>query len=116
MRARLPPWILLAINERQAVIRDIIAAVFIDSVGIRRRGDVESFSTDNCREGEVDEAGYKREGGVGYAGTGLEVAPLGAVLVWPGSPCLGDVGLGVESGVMGVVAAVDVWSAACYES
>ena len=67
------------------------------------------------REGEVDEAGYERERGVGYAGAGLEVAPLGTVLVGPGAPGLGDVGLGVEGGVVGVVAAVDVGSAVCHE-
>lgn len=115
MRTRHPPRILLPIHKRQTIIRDIIAAILINSVRIRRSGDIKSFTTDNCRKGEIYEAGYERERGIWYAGAGLEVAPLGAVLVGPGAPGLGDVGLGVEGCVVGVVAGVDVRAAACYQ-
>ena len=103
-----PPWILFPVYDRETVIRDVVSAVFVDGVDVGRGGDVEGFAADGFGEGEVDETADEGEDGFGDAGAGLQEAPLGAVLVGPGAPGLGEVVLRVECCVVRVVAAVDV--------
>lgn len=109
MRARLAPRILLPVHDRQPIIRDPIPAVLIDRARVRRGGDVERESADQGVVLQRQEAGDEGEaGGRGDGGPGLEVPPLGAVLVGPGAPGRGGEGvLGVEGGVVGVVGGVE---------
>ena len=103
-----PPRILFPVYDGEPVVRDMVSAVLVDGVDVGRGGDVEGFAADGFGEGEVDEAADEREDGLGHAGAGLQEAPLGAVLVGPGAPGLGEVVLGVEGCVVCVVTAVDV--------
>ena len=109
------PGILLAVYDRETVVRDMVAAVLVDGVDVGRGGDVEGFAADGFGEGQVDEAADEREDAGRDAGAGLQEAPLGAVLVGPGAPGLREVVLRVEGGVVRVVAAVDVGGAGRHE-
>ena len=46
MRACPPPRIVLSVHNRQAIVRDVEAAVFVDGVCVGRAGDVEGPDTD----------------------------------------------------------------------
>ena len=102
------PGILFSVDDGETVIRDMVATVLVRKLEVWRGGDVEGFAADDGGEGEIDEAADEREDGFGHAGAGLQEAPLGAVLVGPGAPALGEVVLRVEGCVVRVVAAVDV--------
>lgn len=100
MRRRGPPWILLTVYKCKARIRDFVAAVFVDCRQVGRRSDVECEIADGGAVRDVDGAGDEGQLGGGSAGAGLEVAPLGAVLVGPRTPGLGDVALCVGAGLV----------------
>ena len=86
----------------------MVPAVFVYRVNIGWASDIECFHAYGFGKGEVNKAGDEGEYGFWHAGAGLEEAPLRAVLVGPGAPGLAKVVLRIESGVVGVVAAVDV--------
>ncbi len=99
-RRHRPPGVGLAADDGEAIVGDVVAAVFVDGVDVGRGGDAEGVFADEGFVGEVEEAGDEGEFGFWDAGAGLKVAPLGAVLVGPGAPGLGEVVLGVEGGVV----------------
>ena len=101
MRRRGSPGVLLPVYESQTGIADIVAAVLVDGSRVGRGGNVEGVAADDGFVLEGEGAGDEGELGVGDAGTGLEVAPLAAVLVGPAAPGLSDVVLGVVGGVVG---------------
>ena len=100
------PGVVFAVDEGQAVVADVVAAVGVDGGGVGRGGDVEGVAADEGFVGEGDGAGDEGELVGGDAGAGLEVPPLAAVLVGPAAPGLGEVVEGVEGCVVGGVALV----------
>lgn len=106
VRRRAAPGVLLAVDEGQARITEVVAAVAVDCGGVRRKGDVEGGAADDGFVVEGDGAGDEGQLVFWHRGAGLQVAPLGAVLVGPAAPGLGDVVLGVECGVVGGIAFV----------
>ena len=94
------PRIRFPADDGEAVVRDVVATEFVDCVDVRRRGDAECVLADQGFVREVEEAGDEREFSLGHAGACLEVAPLGAVLVRPRTPGLGNIVLSVESGIV----------------
>lgn len=99
-RRHRPPGVGFTADDGQAVVGDVVPTVFVDGVDVGWGGDAEGVFADEGFVGEVEEAGDEGELVFGDAGAGLEVAPLGAVLVGPGAPGLGEVVLGVEGGVV----------------
>ena len=77
------PGVPLAIEERQTRVGDVISAVFVDALDVGRRGAVEGVAADEGRVFEIDGAADERNLVLGNAGSGLQVAPFGAVLVCP---------------------------------
>lgn len=55
------PWIDLPIDERQAIIGDVIPSVLVDDLGIRWGGDVEGFPADDLFVRKVDQSRDERE-------------------------------------------------------
>ena len=91
MRRCPSPWVLFPVDERQAVIRDVVPSVLVDHVRVRWGGDVERLPADDLFIREVDEAGDERQLGFRHAAAGLQVAPLRTVLVGPAAPGLGKI-------------------------
>lgn len=100
------PGVLLAVDEGQARIGEVVAAVAVDGGGVRGVRNVEGVAADDGFVVEGDGAGDEGQLGRGHRCAGLQVAPLGAVLVGPAAPGLGDVVLRVEGGVVVGVAVV----------
>ena len=46
VRCGRPPWVLLAVDHGQAWVCDVEASVFINGLGIGRRGDIEAIDAD----------------------------------------------------------------------
>ena len=106
MWRRRTPRIILAVQKRESVVANGVAAVGVDYSGVRGGGDVEGVAADEGFVGEGEGAGDEGQLGFGDGGAGLEEAPLATVLVGPAAPDLGDVVLGVEGGVVRGVAFV----------
>lgn len=100
------PGVALAVNDGEARVGDVEAAELVDGVDVRWGRDVEGESADVAEVLEVHGAGSEREAVFWDAGSGDEVAPLSAVLVWPWAPVLADVVLGVVGCVVGAEAFV----------
>lgn len=86
MRGSRSPRVPLAVQKRQARVRDIVAAVLVHCVRVGRGGNVERVFADEAGIVQVDGAGNQRKLILWDARAGLKVPPLGAVLVGPGAP------------------------------
>lgn len=107
VRTGAAPGILLAVDDGETVVADVVAAVAVDGGGVGRGGDVEGVAAHERIVVQGQEAGDEGEAGGGHAGAGLQVAPLGAVLVGPAAPeGLGEVVLRVEGLVVVAVGLV----------
>jgi hypothetical protein len=80
VRRRWPPWVLLAVDDGQAWVRDVEASVAVDAVYVRRRGDVEGLDACDAHVLQSAGAGDQRELVLGSTGAGLEEAPFRADL------------------------------------
>lgn len=75
MRRCGPPGVLITVDDGEARVRDVVAAVDVDGSGVRGGGDVEGEAADECGVWESDGAGDEGKFVRGDAGACLEEAP-----------------------------------------
>lgn len=88
VRRRGTPRVPFAVEEGEAGVGDVVAAVLVDAFHVGWGGDVETVAADQRAVFEVDGAAYEGALVGGDPGAGLQVAPFGAVLVGPAAPGL----------------------------
>lgn len=79
------PRVPITVYNGQTWVRDIVRAVLVDNLHIWGRCDVEGGATDVALILQIKSTRDQRQHTLGCV-TSLKVAPLRAVLVWPGTP------------------------------
>ena len=111
------PGVRRAINERETWVRNVVAAILVDSLKIGRGSNVEGFFTDDTLIGEVIGSRYQWKLIRRHSRPCLEESPLGAILVRPRAPGLRYIILGIEGRIVraeALVLSIALRNTGCY--